>query len=273
MVASFTSSFSPHSGQEEGPKNGDGGAECIDWHYECVEDDDEETELYYWHSSSYLQDSSMIHHVGGKCGPFSLLTLVEECCRIQNTPNVYANSHCFGSFLLTNFSLKPLDKDICKDGGIFKKIFEGEKWENPMDHDEVLVKYEASLEDGALVSKVDEAKAIKTMKKGEKVLLTVKPQYAFGEKGRPASGGEGVVPPNATLLIELELLSWKTVTEIGDDKKVLKKILKEKEVGSWRSFVGEKLEAYEKLEAGTPEVGADERLCQLDLGEAFLECQ
>ncbi|KAK8942613.1 Peptidyl-prolyl cis-trans isomerase FKBP62 [Platanthera zijinensis] len=86
---------------------------------------------------------------------------------------------------------KPLDKDICKDGGIFKKIFEGEKWENPKDHDEVL--------------------------------------DAFGEKGRPASRGEGVVPPNATLLIELELLSWKTVTEIGDDKKVLKKILKEGE--------------------------------------------
>ncbi|KAK8952733.1 Peptidyl-prolyl cis-trans isomerase FKBP62 [Platanthera guangdongensis] len=84
------------------------------------------------------------------------------------------------------------------------------------------VKYEASLEDGALVSKVDEgifclalAKAVKTMKKGE--------------KGRPASVGEGVVPANATLLIELELLSWKTVTEIRDDKKVLKKILKEGE--------------------------------------------
>jgi FK506-binding protein 4/5 len=30
-------------------------------------------------------------------------------------------------------------KDICKDGGIFKKILkEGEKWENPKDPDEVL---------------------------------------------------------------------------------------------------------------------------------------
>jgi FK506-binding protein 4/5 len=29
--------------------------------------------------------------------------------------------------------------DICKDGGIFKKILkEGEKWENPKDPDEVL---------------------------------------------------------------------------------------------------------------------------------------
>lgn len=51
----------------------------------------------------------------------------------------------------------------------------------------------------------------------------------FGEKGRPATGEEGAVPPNATLNIELELVSWKTVTEVGDDKKVLKKILKEGE--------------------------------------------
>ncbi|KAJ6839195.1 70 kDa peptidyl-prolyl isomerase-like isoform X1 [Iris pallida] len=135
-------------------------------------------------------------------------------------------------------------KDICKDGGIIKKILkEGEKWENPKDLDEVLVKYEARLEDGTLVSKSEGteftvkdgcfcpalAKAVKTMKKNEKVLLTIKPQYAFGEKGRPASGEEGAVPPNATLNVELELASWKTVTEIGDDKKVLKKIIKEGE--------------------------------------------
>jgi len=135
-------------------------------------------------------------------------------------------------------------KDICKDGGIFKKILkEGEKWENPKDPDEVLVKYEARLEDGTIVSKSEGveftvkegyfcpalAKAVKTMKKAEKVLLTVKPQYGFGEKGRPAAGEEGAVPPNATLLIDLELVSWKTVTEIGDDKKILKKVLKEGE--------------------------------------------
>ncbi|WVZ92054.1 hypothetical protein U9M48_038150 [Paspalum notatum var. saurae] len=135
-------------------------------------------------------------------------------------------------------------KDICKDGGIFKKILkEGEKWENPKDPDEVLVKFEARLEDGTVVSKSEGveftvkdghfcpalAKAVKTMKKAEKVLLTVKPQYGFGEKGRPAAGEDGAVPPNATLLIDLELVSWKTVTEIGDDKKILKKVLKEGE--------------------------------------------
>ncbi|KAG5603207.1 hypothetical protein H5410_034577 [Solanum commersonii] len=135
-------------------------------------------------------------------------------------------------------------KDICKDGGIFKKILtEGEKWENPKDLDEVFVKYEAQLENGTVVGKSDGveftvqdghfcpalAKAVKTMKKGEKVQLTVKPQYGFGEKGKPASSDGGAVPPNATLQINLELVSWKTVSNVTDDKKVLKKILKEGE--------------------------------------------
>lgn len=51
----------------------------------------------------------------------------------------------------------------------------------------------------------------------------------FGEKGKPASGDVGAVPPNATLLINLELVSWKTVTNVTDDKKVIKKIVKEGE--------------------------------------------
>ncbi|RWR74635.1 peptidyl-prolyl isomerase-like protein [Cinnamomum micranthum f. kanehirae] len=135
-------------------------------------------------------------------------------------------------------------KDICKDGGIFKKIIaEGDKWDNPKDLDEVLVKYEARLEDGTVISKSDGveftvkdgffcpalSKSVKTMKKGEKVVLTVKPQYGFGESGRPASGSEGAVPPNAVLLVELELVSWKTVSEVTTDKKVMKKILQEGE--------------------------------------------
>uniref|UniRef100_A0A6N2ML40 peptidylprolyl isomerase n=1 Tax=Salix viminalis TaxID=40686 RepID=A0A6N2ML40_SALVM len=135
-------------------------------------------------------------------------------------------------------------KDICKDGGILKKIIvEGEKWDNPKDLDEVFVKYEARLQDGTVVSKSDGveftvgegyfcpalAKAVKTMKRGEKVLLTVKPQYGFGENGKTAVGDEGAVPPNATLEITLELLSWKTVSDVMKDKKVMKKTLKEGE--------------------------------------------
>lgn len=158
-------------------------------------------------------------------------------------------------------------KDICKDGGIFKKILkEGEKWENPKDLDEVLVNYEVQLEDGTLIAKsnaveftVQEghlctglAKAVKTMKKGEKVLLTVKPQYGFGEKGKAASGDAAAVPPNATLQITLELVSWKTVSLIGDDKKVIKKILKEGE-GYEKPNEGAivKVKLVGKLEDGT----------------------
>ncbi|KAH1096136.1 hypothetical protein J1N35_013057 [Gossypium stocksii] len=135
-------------------------------------------------------------------------------------------------------------KDIGQDGGIFKKILvEGEKRQNPKESDEVFVKYEVCLEDGTLVSKSHGveftvgdgyfcpafAEAVKTMKKGEQVLLTVKPQYAFGEDGRSAVGSEGAVPPNATLHIALELVSWKSVAHITKDKKILKKILKEGE--------------------------------------------
>ncbi|KAL4306925.1 hypothetical protein AHAS_Ahas16G0227000 [Arachis hypogaea] len=106
-------------------------------------------------------------------------------------------------------------KDICKDGGIFKKILkEGEGWENPKDPDEVLVKYEVLLEDGKAVAKSDG------------VEFSIR-EDGFGEKGKPTDGDEGAVPQNATLQITLELVSWKTVSEVTDDKKVVKKILSE----------------------------------------------
>ncbi|KAG6472603.1 hypothetical protein ZIOFF_070075 [Zingiber officinale] len=128
-------------------------------------------------------------------------------------------------------------KGIIKDKRDNQENLEGVKFENPKDLDEVLLNYEARLEDGTVVSKSEEAeftvkdgyfipsfsKAVKTMKKAEKLLHTVKLQYAFAEKGRPAAANEGVVPPNATLQVELELVSWKAVTEIGNDKKITEK--------------------------------------------------
>ncbi|KAM0932132.1 putative peptidylprolyl isomerase [Dioscorea sansibarensis] len=140
--------------------------------------------------------------------------------------------------LLSWFSIE----DICKDGGVMKKILkEGEKWVNPKDPDEVL---------GFLCPAL--AIAVKTMKKGEKVLLTVNPPYGFGDKGRLASGDEGAVPSNAKLNIELELISWKTVTEIGDDKKIIKKILKEGEAyGRPNEGVAVKVKLIGKLQDGS----------------------
>ncbi|XWS24094.1 hypothetical protein CRYUN_Cryun28dG0071400 [Craigia yunnanensis] len=111
--------------------------------------------------------------------------------------------------------------DICKDGGIIKKILEkGERNERPSDLDEVL---------GHLCSAL--TKAILTMKKGEKVKLIVQSKYAFGEKGRDAIATYGfpAVPPNSVLNIELELVSFKSVIDVTGDSKVFKKILKEGE--------------------------------------------
>lgn len=47
----------------------------------------------------------------------------------------------------------------------------------------------------------------------------------FGEKGAAPSGDVKAIPSDAVLEIELELISWKVVEEVTDDKKVIKKIL------------------------------------------------
>ncbi|XVF36447.1 hypothetical protein REPUB_Repub19eG0059300 [Reevesia pubescens] len=136
--------------------------------------------------------------------------------------------------------------DICKDGGIIKKIMEkGERNDRPSDLDEVLVKYQAALDDGTIVAQTPEegnefcvkdghlcpalTKAIISMKRGEKVKLIVQPKYTFGEKGRDATDGFPTIPPNSVLNIEVELVSFKSVVDVTGDSKVFKKILKEGE--------------------------------------------
>eukprot|EP00898_Chlorokybus_atmophyticus_P000263 jgi/Chlat1/1237/Chrsp115S00751 len=131
-------------------------------------------------------------------------------------------------------------KDITKDGGVIKKILaEGTDHEKPKHNDEVLVTYTAKLQDGTVVKQSPEGgveftlkeghlckglvKALETMKKGEKVLLTIRSDYAFG-----AEGAEGV-PTDATIMVEAQLQSWKKVEAITPDEKVMMKVLKEGE--------------------------------------------
>ncbi|XP_059279446.1 peptidyl-prolyl cis-trans isomerase FKBP62-like isoform X1 [Lycium ferocissimum] len=136
--------------------------------------------------------------------------------------------------------------DICKDGGIIKKIMEkGELIGPPGDLDEVLVRYEVRLLDGVTVAKTPEhgvefyvkdglfcqalPKAIKTMRKGEKVNLIVQPQYASVDGGVDSENGVPSIPPSSILSIDLELVSFKPVINVTGDLGVLKKILKEGE--------------------------------------------
>jgi FK506-binding protein 4/5 len=137
-----------------------------------------------------------------------------------------------------------VEEDICKDGGLLKRILEeGEGCESPQDLDRVCVTYEACLLDtGRPVKKSDFgiwfkvkdghfcpafSMAVKTMKKGEKAIFTVKPQYGFGVEGKRdytyRRGYYFSVPSNATLQITLELLTFKmkvpfskTVLKVGE---------------------------------------------------------
>ena len=51
------------------------------------------------------------------------------------------------------------------------------------------------------------------MKKGEKALLTIQPDYGYGQQGSPP-----IIPSNATLHFEVELLSWNSVKDITPSK-------------------------------------------------------
>jgi FKBP-type peptidyl-prolyl cis-trans isomerase len=54
------------------------------------------------------------------------------------------------------------------------------------------------------------------MKKGEKCILSCKPDYAYGSRG------VGPIPPNSTLDFEVELLDW---TDKDDDVGMLPGLL------------------------------------------------
>lgn len=136
--------------------------------------------------------------------------------------------------------------DVCKDGGIIKRILvTGEQIGPPDDLDEVCVSYKAMLVDGTIVAETPEeglefyikdghfcpalTKALKTMKRGERVNLVIQPQYAFGQRGNKSNNEFPAIPPDSVLIIFVKLLSMKPVIDVTGDLKVKKKILKEGE--------------------------------------------
>merc|ERR1719469_542011 len=63
---------------------------------------------------------------------------------------------------------------------------------------------------------------VATMKKGEIAKFVLAPEFAYGESGSPPK-----IPENATLVFEVELLSWTSQDDIFDDGSVIKATLTE----------------------------------------------
>ena len=49
-------------------------------------------------------------------------------------------------------------------------------------------------------------KGVATMQRGEICILKLSPHYAYG------SGGVGPIPPNSTLIFEVELVGWRPIS-------------------------------------------------------------
>lgn len=118
-----------------------------------------------------------------------------------------------------------------QDGGVMKVVLrEGEGYLTPSLGDTVFVHYVGTLTDGEKFDssrdrgeqfefqlgkgKVIKAwdRGVETMKKGELAKFWCKSEYAYGETGSPPK-----IPPNATLIFEVELYEWKG-EDITEDK-------------------------------------------------------
>lgn len=125
------------------------------------------------------------------------------------------------------------------NGHLKKKILAPGSGPTPVDGADVTVHYVGTLLDGTkfdssrdrnepFTFKLGEGRVIRgwdegvcTMRPGEKAIFTIAPEYAYGAKGQPPT-----IPPNATLIFEVELISWDNRQKVTEDGGVMKTLVK-----------------------------------------------
>merc|ERR1719436_88611 len=122
-----------------------------------------------------------------------------------------------------------------------------DSWKTPKKGDEVTVHYVGTLEsdgsefdssrsrDKPFVFTLGQGQVIKgwdqgvaTMKKGEIAKFTLAPEFAYGDSGSPPK-----IPEKATLIFEIELISWCSKDDLFGDEGVIK--TQTKEGSGWKS--------------------------------------
>jgi FK506-binding protein 4/5 len=136
---------------------------------------------------------------------------------------------------------KVIDISRYRNGKLLKEVIrKGEGWSTPRYGDELRIHILGKLEDGTVFeSSRDRGQlflfhigckevvagldaGIKSMKRGEIAKFTIAPELGYGEQGLPPN-----VPPNATLIYEIEMFDWKLLDcTKNEDGGVLKRILK-----------------------------------------------
>ena len=137
-------------------------------------------------------------------------------------------------------------KDISNDGGVIKTIVEeSSEWKRPGDNDEVVLEYSVrvkgadapvaaspagepatfDLAKGAPLGLKGLDVAVKSMKKGERAALKLKPEYGYGD-----AGAEGV-PPGSELEADVALVAIHEVALVAPG--VVKKTLEDST--EWRT--------------------------------------
>ncbi|KAM9976403.1 hypothetical protein ACTFIR_010244 [Dictyostelium discoideum] len=160
----------------------------------------------------------------------------------STTTTTTTTSSSSSTEITKNIDLKKTEKiQITSDNGITKIINKNGIGNNfPFDGDQIYIKYFGKTIDGTIFEDNRNKSsysfilgglgepikafnyAIKSMKKGEISTFTIRSKYAFGTIGNGDS-----VPPNSTVIYEIELTSFSNSSDISIEKdgSIIKKIL------------------------------------------------